>query len=88
MTIEVALGEGSSLKDKRHVIKSTLDIVRRRFNVSAAEVGHLDSLRRAEMAFSTVCNDRSRASSILDKVLEFVDSDPRMSIVEASHEFL
>ncbi|MCC6485407.1 MAG: DUF503 domain-containing protein [Armatimonadetes bacterium] len=88
LRVEVALGEGNSLKDKRHVIKSTLDTVRDRFNVSAAEVGFLDSLRRAEMAFSIVCNDRARANAILDKVLDHIERDPRISVTEADIEFL
>ncbi len=88
LTVELELGEGSSLKDKRHIIKGMLERIRHRFNVSAAEVGHLDSLRSAELAVCAVANDRSYVNSLLDRVLRTIESDPRVSVVESSFEFL
>jgi len=52
MTIEVPGSE--SLKDKRHVVKSILDTARNKFNVSAAEIDHLDSHKMAGLAFACV----------------------------------
>lgn len=88
LTIELSLGEGSSLKDKRHVIKSALDMIRHKFNVSAAEVDHLDSLRRAELAFSAVSNSQQLVNAMLDKVMEVFESDPRVDIIDSRLKFL
>jgi len=88
LTVEVALGEGSSLKDKRSVVRGMLDGIRHRFNVTAAEVGRQDSHRAAELAFAVVSADRRFASMVLDKVLQSVESDPRVEVVETSLEFL
>ena len=88
LTVDLALGEGSSLKDKRHIVRSTLDTIRHKFNVSAAEVGRLDSLRSSELAFSVVSNDRSFANAVLDKVLACVESDPRIMVTQTTLEFL
>ena len=49
-----------SLKDKRQVVKSLLDVIRKKFNVSAVlTLDHLDSHRRAGLAFVCVSNDKS-----------------------------
>lgn len=88
LTVELALGEGESLKDKRHVVRHLLDRVRHKFNVSAAEVGYLDSHRRAELAFAMVSNDNSFTNTVLDKVLALVISDPRVEVVEQTLELL
>ena len=69
LTVTLHLAEGSSLKDKRQVIKSLLDRTRERFNVSAAEVDDLDAWRRATLAFACVSKDQVFADQVLQKVL-------------------
>lgn len=88
LTVDLELGEGSSLKDKRRVIRSMLDTIRRRFSVSAAEVGHMDSLRRATLAFAVVSNDRALCNAVLDRVLRAVESEPRVSVTDSDLELL
>lgn len=88
LTVEVALGEGFSLKDKRHVIRSLLDTIRHRYNISAAETDFLDNLRKSEMAFAVVANQQSFANSVLEKVIHAIESDPRVSILDSSLEFI
>ena len=71
VTLQIA--EGGSLKARRQVVRRVLDRVRARFNVSAAEVGPLDSWQRAELALSLVGNERRHVNEQMDKVLDFVD---------------
>ena len=47
LVVTIYLGEGSSLKDKRSVVKSLVETTRQKFNVSVAEVGDLDLWRKA-----------------------------------------
>lgn len=88
LTVELLLGEGSSLKDRRQVVRGLLDRVRHRFHVAAAEVEHMDSLRRAGLAFAVVANDRTLCRQVLDRVLHEVESEPRASITHADTELL
>ncbi len=60
ITLEVPGSE--SLKDKRHVVKSILDTARNKFNVSAAEIDHLDSHKMAGLAFACVANESAFVS--------------------------
>jgi len=77
-----------SLKDKRHVIRSILDTSRSRFNVSAAEIGLLNSLRSAELGFACVSNDRDIVDRLLNKILHLAQSNPLCEVTEADIEIL
>lgn len=44
---DMLLGDVHSLKEKRSVVRPIIAEVRRKFEVSVAEVGHLDLHRRA-----------------------------------------
>lgn len=86
MTIEVPGSE--SLKDKRHVVKSIVDTTRNKFNVSAAEIDHLDSHKMAGLAFACVSNESAFVNKVLNKVLEHVESNPLCEIVDTRMEMV
>lgn len=65
LTLEIHVEDSHSLKDKRHVVKSLKDRLRDRFNVSVAEIGHLDSWQASVVAVATVASDRVRAEQVL-----------------------
>lgn len=83
LTITLLIPESNSLKDKRQVVKSLVETIRHRFNVSAAEVGELNSWRKAIIGVSCVSNDRAVANSLLDKVMDHVRSNPRIELFES-----
>ena len=64
-----------SLKDKRSVLQSLKADLRRRLNVSVAEVGAQDLWQRAELACAAVGSDRR----VVDEMLRTADG-----IVEAA----
>lgn len=88
LTIALSVPGSNSLKDKRQVVKSLLDNIRNRFNISAAEVGKLDSHRSAELGFSCVSNDKAVINSVLDKVIDYIESNPLCEIVDSYIEFV
>lgn len=65
LTLEIYVEHSHSLKDKRQVIKSLKDRLRDRFNVSVAEIGHLDSWQSSAVSVVTVANDRTFAEKVL-----------------------
>jgi uncharacterized protein YlxP (DUF503 family) len=74
LKIEFRLYEGRSLKGKRKVLRSIIDKVKSRFNVSVAEVGSNDKWQKIELGISAVGNDRRHIDSSLNHVLDFLDS--------------
>lgn len=88
LVVALAIPASNSLKDKRHVVKSILDNVRNKFNVSAAEIADLDLHRRAELGFACVSNDKVVVDRLLNKILDYVESNPECEVVDSSLEFV
>jgi len=74
LKVEFRLDDNRSLKGKRKVVRSMIDRVKAKFNVSIAEVGSNDKWQRIELGISTVGNDRRHIDSSLNHVLDFLDS--------------
>ncbi|MBV8812806.1 MAG: DUF503 domain-containing protein [Acidobacteriaceae bacterium] len=74
LTLDIHVESSHSLKEKRHVIKSLKDRLRQRFNVSVAEVDHLDSWQASVVVAVTVSNDRVHAEQILHAVEAHAES--------------
>ncbi len=72
MEFEVLLGDVHSLKSKRSLIRPLVADLRRRFDVSAAEVDHQDLHRRATVGISLVSGDREHLARVLDAAERFV----------------
>lgn len=88
LTVTLYLAEGSSLKDKRQVIKSLVETTRQKFNVSVAEVDDLDSWRKATIGIAVVSNESAHCNRVLDKVLDLWESNPAFSVGEVELEML
>lgn len=68
LTLEIYVEHSHSLKDKRHVVKSLKDRLRERFNVSVAEIDHLDSWQASVVAVVAVANDKVHVEKVLAAV--------------------
>jgi hypothetical protein len=88
LTVNLTIAESNSLKDKRQVIKSLLDQIRNKFNVSAAELGDLDIWRRSEIGVACISNDRDVANTLLNRVLDTIEAEPRLEVDEVHIELL
>lgn len=74
LTIELQVPASGSLKDKRQVTRSLVQRIRQEYNVSVAEVDHLDSWQLATLAVTCVSNDVSVVQQLMQRVVEFVES--------------
>jgi uncharacterized protein len=87
-TLDLVIPEANSLKDKRSVLKSMLEGMRNKFNVSAAEVEYNDIWRRAMIGIACVSNSQTFADQVLNKVVDWVESNPRVNLTNVEIEFL
>ena len=87
-TVELEITDSLTLKDKRQVVKALLDRLRARFNISAAEVDHLDSPRFASLAMCAVANDKRLVHAMLEKAIDVVESEPRAAVLDYSIQML
>jgi uncharacterized protein YlxP (DUF503 family) len=82
-TLELSLRlEGcSSLKDRRQILRSTMERARRSFSVSIAEVDDQHLWGNACIGVACVSNNSAQAESILQHVLDLFDSNPQVEVV-------
>ncbi|WP_426765635.1 DUF503 domain-containing protein [Pseudarthrobacter sp. 1G09] len=80
---DILLGDVQSLKEKRSVIRPLLAELKRRFDVSVAEVGDHDQYRRTRMGAGLVAADRAHLVEVLDAVERFVAGRPEIELLSA-----
>jgi len=80
--------QASTLKDKRQVIKSFKDRLHHAFNVSVAEVDHLDHHRLAVLAMAMVSNDHAYVEGALQKIASQAAMHRDMVLLESRVEWL
>jgi uncharacterized protein len=86
LQVELSIEGAHSLKEKRHVLKSLLDRVRREHGVAAAEVGDQDTWNRAVVGMAFVSNDARHAQSHLQKVLNRLEREREASVLDSQLE--
>lgn len=65
---EIFIPASASLKDKRQVVRSIANVVRKKFNVSIAEVDYLDKWQRSAFGVSCTAESVSHCTQVLDQV--------------------
>ena len=86
LTIDLLFPGCSSLKEKRFTLSSLKTKLRRKFNVSIAEVGYHDKWQRCLLAVVMVGVDGRTVDTRCDKVLRFVEDDHRIQITDVHRE--
>ena len=86
LTIELALFEAQSLKDKRRVIQSLKKRLHNRFNVSVAEVEYGNDAKRCRLGIATVSNETRIVHSRLDKIVDAVRHNGGVVLIDYDRE--
>jgi len=87
LSVELHLPGCRSLKDKRMVLRSLKDRLKK-FNVSAAEVEYLDLWQRAGLGVTTVSNDRRHVEETLNAALAEIERVEPGAITRTEMELL
>ncbi len=86
--ITLKISWASSLKEKRMVVKSLIDRMKNKFNISVAEVDRQDNYKIAVIGFACVTNEAAHANSIIDKVIDFAENNTEAEIEDTFIEIL
>ena len=70
----------ANIKEKRRVIKSVLDKMRRRFHMTAAEVDLQDSLSFAQIAGAIVSNSKVFGEKVMQKAFNLIENETPVRI--------
>jgi len=82
LVIDCHIPGSLSLKDKRHVLRSLTDRIRRQFNVSMCEVQYQDQWQRSRLAVVLVNTEWPRARHTLENIIGFLERDRRLNILD------
>jgi hypothetical protein len=81
LQFDLLLGDVHSLKEKRSLVRPVIAEVRKRFDLSVAEVDHLELHRRAAIGVAAVSPDRAHLVEVLDAVERLVASRPELELL-------
>ncbi|MCW2607448.1 MAG: hypothetical protein JWO60_2141 [Frankiales bacterium] len=88
LALDVLLGDVHSLKEKRSVVRPVLAELRRKFEVSVAEAGHLDLHRRALIGVAVVAADAAHCRTVLDACERLVADRPELDVLSARQQLM
>jgi len=80
LLLDCYMPESQSLKDKRRIITSLSERLRRQFNIAIAEVEYQDQWQRARLAIVLVNTNWRMLQSSMSKLTEYVDRDRRVEV--------
>jgi uncharacterized protein len=83
LELDVLLGDIHSLKEKRGVVRPLVAELRRRFEVSVAEVDHLGLHRRAVIGVAVVATEPAHCTEVLDACEHLVAARPEVELLSA-----
>ncbi|GAA2985332.1 MULTISPECIES: DUF503 domain-containing protein [Actinokineospora] len=88
LELDLLLGDVHSLKQKRSAVRPVVAELRKRFEVAAAEAGHLDLHRRALIGVSAVAADAGHVTDVLDACERLVAGRPELELLSARRRLL
>ena len=86
--ITILFGESQSLKSKRRLLRSLIDRLRSRFQVSIAEVGGHDLWQRSTIGISCVGNSSRHIDQVLQAIVSYIQASPTCEIIDCEMTIL
>ena len=78
LSVDLYISDALTLKDRRRVVKSLLQRLTNRHNVSVADLGPDGASHHASLAVTCVANETSHVHTVLNAALRLIESDPRV----------
>jgi uncharacterized protein YlxP (DUF503 family) len=88
LVVDLYLPNCNSLKEKRSILKRLKDRVRNNFNVSISEIDDQDVWRRAQLGIACISNNGKDANQLLNKVVNFIESEAIAEILDYKINFV
>jgi uncharacterized protein YlxP (DUF503 family) len=82
-TFDLRIPGVTSLKEKRHVVKTLTASLRAKFNVAVAEVDHQDLWQRATIAVSSVAGEGYHLRKVMHQVERHIGTFPAVEVIDA-----
>jgi hypothetical protein len=71
-----------SLKEKRQIVKALKDSIRRKYNISIAELEHQDTWQRALIGIAAISSNARFANQVLSKVVNVIEANGSVQLID------
>lgn len=88
LQLELHIPEANSLKSKRYVLRSMMDRIRSKFNVSASELDGQDLWQSSLIGVAVIGNEKKHMDQVLSQVLNLIRQEKRLEVLDSKLEFL
>ncbi|GBD96837.1 MAG TPA: DUF503 domain-containing protein [Nitrospirae bacterium] len=88
LTLDLHIPEANSLKSKRMVIKSLIERIKNKFNVSVAEVDANNLWQRSVIGIAYVANETRIINKVFEKIKNLILNIHSVELIDATMEML
>lgn len=88
LTLDLHIPEANSLKTKRMVIKSLIDRIKNKFNVSISEVDAQNLWQRSVIGIAMVANETLIINKVFEKIRTIVYDTHSVELMDSTVEML
>ncbi|HEY6380003.1 MAG TPA: DUF503 domain-containing protein [Candidatus Dormibacteraeota bacterium] len=85
LRVTLHIPHSHSLKEKRMVVRSLVDRLRRQFNVAVAEIDDQDVWQVATLGAVVISADSRHADEMVRKVLDVIEAQEGDALITQSH---
>lgn len=75
-----------SLKEKRMVLRSLIQRLKNKFNISIGEVESQDIHKTIVIGISAVCGEKKQVDSTFEKLISFIENNTEAEIINIENE--
>lgn len=75
-----------SLKEKRMVIKSLMQRLKNKFNISVSEVDEQDMHQILVIGIASICGTSAQVDSTMENIISFIESNTDAEIIKIENE--
>jgi len=86
LEVEIFFNGVSSLKEKRRILKSIIDKIKNRFNISIAETDKQEVWQLAKIGIAFVGNEKNYVSQMLASVERYMEDMGKAELVNVQME--
>jgi len=88
MVIDLFSKNSHSLKEKRHIILSLKEKLKKKFNISLIESDYQDLWQKIQITIVMASNTRILAEKVFNQIEEFIFTNYNVQIIEVNKEFI
>ena len=88
LSLDLRFGDVHSLKEKRSLVRPIVAELRKRYDVAAAEAGHVELHRRSLVGIAVVATEAAHCFEVLDACERLVASRPEVELLSARRQFV